>query len=131
MILRVLLIIIVSILVIAGVLLFLFPYIEVCGESMYPTYKDGEIIRGYRIHKKLQVGDVVVYRCPTDNKKVIKRVCGVDGSNSLYFFLGDNREYSYDSRHYGCVSKSSIVCKVKSRPYVIDKEWIRCVNINL
>ena len=122
MVLKVLLIIIASILVISGVLLFLFPYIEVCGESMYPTYKDGEIIRGYRIHKKLQVGDVIVYRCPTDNKKVIKRVCGIDNANNLYYFLGDNREYSYDSRYYGWVDKSAIVCTVKSRPYLDMKE---------
>ena len=51
---------IVSVLVLFGVLYYLFPVIQITGDSMSPTYHDGEIIIGTRLYKKdnLEVGDV-------------------------------------------------------------------------
>lgn len=98
------------------VLHYLFPIIQVIGDSMYPTYLDGEIIFGTRLFRKskLKKGDVVLYECPTDDKTVIKRIDCVDKrSNGLYFYcLGDNPPKSHDSRYYGFVSSKKLVCKV-------------------
>jgi len=38
-----------------------------------------------------------------------------------YFVLGDNRRYSFDSRHYGNIAKSSIIGEVKLIYYPIDR----------
>ena len=109
------------VLIIVGVLLillcyYLFPIIQVCGCSMYPTYRDGEIIFGTRLYRdELKVGDVILYKSPTDEKRiVVKRIHSIlDDGRDLYFYcLGDNADCSYDSRHYGYVSSKRIVCKV-------------------
>lgn len=95
----------------------LFPMIQVCGGSMYPTYLDGEIIYGTRLYRKskLKKGDVVVYKSPTDESRVvIKRVdhIMVDKDKLYVYCLGDNAEFSYDSRAYGYVSSTSLLCKI-------------------
>lgn len=98
------------------VLYYLFPLIQVVGDSMYPTYKDGEIIVGTRLYLKsnLKYDDVILYRSPVDGKVVIKRVCLIKkDKNKLYFYcLGDNLDFSNDSRNYGFVSSKNIICKV-------------------
>lgn len=110
---------VVTVVVVAGVFCVLhhvFPIIQVIGDSMYPTYLDGEIIVGTRLFRKskLKKGDVVLYVCPTDNKTVIKRIdCVEKRSNGLYIYcLGDNPPKSHDSRYYGFVSSKNLVCKV-------------------
>ena len=98
------------------VLHYLFPLIQVCGDSMYPTYLDSEIIIGTRLYRKskLKKGDVIVYHTPTDNKVVIKRIDLIERvrRESLFFCLGDNADHSYDSRNYGFISSKNLVCKV-------------------
>ena len=111
--------VVIIILSIIGVLLLLhhlFPLVQVCGNSMYPTYQNGEILIGRRIFLKRNIkeGDVIVYKCPADGKTVIKRVFGFTGDNKFYC-LGDNSEHSFDSRHYGGVSSKNLICRVKTR----------------
>lgn len=102
-----------------GVAYYLFPVITVCGNSMYPTYHDHEIILGTRLFRKskLKRGDVVMYHAPNDrNRIVIKRVDEVRKGAGVMYCLGDNPEESYDSRSYGYVALSNAVCKpIKQR----------------
>lgn len=110
-------IIVVSILLLLSlVIYFIFPIISVSGNSMYPTYKDGEILIGTMIfnRNKLKIGDVVVYRSPSDDRLVIKRITDIllDYRHTYFFFEGDNKEDSYDSRNYGYVHIDNLVCKV-------------------
>lgn len=100
---------------IVGILHYLFPIIQIIGDSMYPTYLDGEIIFGSRIFRKskLKEGDVIIYRSP-EGKIVIKRIHGIKkrGHNRYFYCLGDNSQNSYDSRNYGFISSRKIECRV-------------------
>ena len=103
--------------IVLALLYYLFPLITVCGDSMFPTYHDGEIILGTRVYRKkhLKVGDVVLFYPPYDNdgeRVVIKRISDVNVEGNRMFCLGDNPPESYDSRAYGYVSLDSLVCKV-------------------
>lgn len=99
---------------------YLFPAIQVIGDSMHPTYKDGEVIFGTRLYRKskLKVGDVIIYHSPNEEGKiVIKRIatidtCGKNNKRLAFYCLGDNADCSYDSRYYGFVISNRIVCKV-------------------
>lgn len=114
--------------VVAGIFLILivliafiivFPIIEVDGDSMSPTYRDSEFLLGYRFFpkEKLKVGDVIVYKRPSEHICVIKRIARITSSiyneNDLLFYcLGDNSQKSYDSRDYGYIPQKDIVCKI-------------------
>jgi signal peptidase I len=59
------------------------PFI-VNGESMDPTFKNGDYLIideiSYTLGKPIERGDVIVFRFPTDNKRfLIKRVIGLPG----------------------------------------------------
>lgn len=114
------------IIVLVAILLFvlsLFPIVKICGDSMYPTLKDGEYYIGRVVFrkKKCKVARIYVFRPPyfdEEQKFVIKRLTYIstDEQGCLrYFFEGDNREHSYDSRSYGFVSPSSVIAEVKKR----------------
>lgn len=99
------------------VLFFLFPFIQVCGDSMTPTYKDNEVILSTRLfnRKNLKIGDVVVtkfkYKDETEGHQiVIKRVADVYGGK--VYLLGDNPTVSYDSRDYGYVPLDYVICRI-------------------
>ena len=58
------------------------PVVRVSGSSMYPTYKDGDLLTCTKHvgSKDLERGDVVVIRREDDHgKKIIKRVIGFPG----------------------------------------------------
>lgn len=110
-------IVLIVVAVILGIAYYLFPLIQVCGDSMYPTYLDSETIVGTRVYRKskLKVGDVIVYESPMEKGRVvIKRIDHFmnDHGNLYIYCLGDNADYSYDSRAYGYVSSKNIMCKV-------------------
>lgn len=55
------------------------------GESMSPTLVDGQMIMISKISRNPQINDIVVYKKPTENKKVIKRVVGVAGDTFILY----------------------------------------------
>lgn len=98
---------------------FVFPLVNVCGNSMFPTYHDGEIILSRRIFRKNKIkpGDVMVFKHPTvKNRLLIKRVSEVfrdkKGEVQSIYFLGDNAPDSYDSRNFGYVLVEDLVSKI-------------------
>lgn len=98
-------------------LLFMFPRVEVDGDSMLPTFHSGELLRASRFIRtsKLKVGDIYVFAPPYDSgARVIKRLTFIDDSGYL-FFEGDNKRVSYDSRQYGAVTKSRVIAHIVSK----------------
>lgn len=101
---------------------FLCPPVAFDGCSMYPTYEDGEIVRGTRIfNRNFKVGDIYVYLRTNEEGEtypVVKRLHEVKKTTNgtFLYFLGDNKDNSIDSRDYGYVEASKIIAKlIKSK----------------
>ena len=93
----------------------MFVPVQICGNSMYPTFKDGEFYLGKRVYRKskCKIGKVYVFRPPYSDREerfVIKRLAYIQ--NGKYFFLGDNSYDSYDSRYYGYVDSKNVVAQI-------------------
>ncbi len=94
--------------------------IVVRGDSMLPTLNDGDFVLIDKKPKAYSMGDICVLIPPDDdNKIVIKRITKIMGldihngkSNTNFWFLGDNRNNSYDSREYGWVKEELIEGRV-------------------
>ena len=118
MIIKVILIAIVVLITLFLLLKYLFPVAQVEGDSMLPTYREGEylICRRVFFKKKCKVNKIYVIYLRDDEKGkpyyVIKRLnkilCGGD-----YWFLGDNADVSYDSRHYGGIDPKRVIAEVR------------------
>lgn len=90
------------------------------GTSMAPTLSDGEIHLFSR-YSEPEVGDIVMLRAYEGEKILVKRIVAGPGeeieyrgemmtlSDGEYFVLGDNREYSIDSRYFGAVQGDDIL----------------------
>lgn len=93
-------------------------FVEVIGDSMYPTYEDGEVLFVYPVFsiEKLKEGDVIIFKSPEDKKRVlIKRVDKLYVHSKLIKVLGDNSRVSHDSREFGCIPFSSVLGKLKQQ----------------
>ena len=103
--------IIVSSIVFLAALFCAFPLIRVVGDSMFPTYHDGQLLPSMRVARFVPLcdGRVYVFRSP-NGKTVIKRLAYHDKRKC--YFLGDNATVSYDSRAYGYVDRKNIVAIV-------------------
>lgn len=101
---------------------FLFPVILVIGDSMYPTYKDSKYLVSIRVlfKSQMRVNDVYAYKSP-EGRIVIKRLIKI--KNGKYFFEGDNRKVSHDSRAYGYIPFKNIKAHIfNSEKEVINDE---------
>jgi hypothetical protein len=76
---------------------------RVAGNSMSPILKSGDIVMGWK--RPLRAGDIVIAQL--NNAEVVKRVESYKG-NKVYL-VGDNRQESTDSRHYGPVAWRAIL----------------------
>lgn len=82
----------------------------VTGNSMMPSYHDGDVILVGR-WGKMHVNDVIVCRDPREkNRLIMKRVAAIE--NASYYVLGDNKHASTDSRTFGHIQKTAIIGKV-------------------
>ena len=95
------------------------------GESMLPTIQDYSILvidKFFFQIKGLKRGDVVVARSTVDPYTLIcKRVCGLEGDSAgpftkvprgHFWAEGDNKEFSFDSRHHGPIPLAAVQGKV-------------------
>ena len=84
-------------------------------KSMEPTVKAGDYVLVNKlayIFGKPSKGDIVVLKHPKEKDRfLIKRISRVTNSDE-YYIVGDNKDYSQDSRHFGSIKKNSIVGKV-------------------
>jgi nickel-type superoxide dismutase maturation protease len=81
--------------------------------SMEPEIREGDHVLVNRLSYVLsrpREGDVVVVRHPEEGRYLVKRIVRVDEEG--FFILGDNRDYSVDSRQFGPVPKELIIGRV-------------------
>ena len=102
--------ILVMVSIVTALLIYVFPVIQVCGDSMNPTFTDGDIILGCRLFS-LKRRAVYIFHPPVGQKYVIKRLTQVSPTTNKLFFEGDNPDCSYDSRMYGYVSRDKVVAR--------------------
>ena len=86
--------------------------------SMEPTFKSGDYVL---VNKLAYVfgnpskDDIIVLKHPKEKEKfLIKRISLVTNSNE-YYVIGDNKDFSQDSRHFGPIKKDFIIGKVWTR----------------
>jgi len=77
--------------------------------SMEPTLYPGDTILA-RKYFNLRKGDVVIFKHPEKEIKLVKRVAKIE--NGRYLVEGDNKEMSSDSRKFGMIERESIIGKV-------------------
>ena len=83
---------------------------------MLPSLKEGDIVffKNYKGDKsELKTGKVVIFNHPINNKSLIKRIYLVNQNNIEV--LGDNIEFSEDSKNFGLVKNENIIGIVTSK----------------
>ena len=86
--------------------------IVVRGDSMLPTLNDGDYVLIDKKPKYYFLGDICVLTPPNELSLVVKRITKMNPQISEYWFLGDNRNNSKDSRYYGWVKEEQIEGRV-------------------
>ena len=86
---------------------------EINGNSMFPTFNDGDSICIEKINAnhKVDIDDIVVFMHPLKkNCKLIKRVTQIKG-DSKFFVEGDNEDIlsTDDSHNFGCIRRGDLI----------------------
>lgn len=82
------------------------PY-RVSGDSMEPSFHNGQWLIVNRISQP-KVGDVVVFRF--GNTELLKRI--IKPVDDGWWVEGDNKDHSTDSRSFGPVPKQAVIGKL-------------------
>lgn len=102
---------IVVLMILCFLLFYLFPLVKVNGCSMLPTFTEGEILICRRVFFKNHLKNNKVYvfirKSDGDSRPLIKRLHHYSPTYG-YWFLGDNKEASFDSRSFGYVSPKDV-----------------------
>ncbi|MHB8334300.1 MAG: S24/S26 family peptidase [Acidimicrobiales bacterium] len=88
--------------------------LTVVGDSMAPTYRDGERLTALRRWRRVRVGDVVVVPDPRDSARPLLKRCVAREGRRLDL-RGDNAAASTDSRDFGLVEEASVHWLVAKR----------------
>src|SRR5512133_2453825 len=81
---------------------------RICGGSMLPSLKNGQIVVCYGFSAGVKPGDIVIFK--HEGLEKIKRVKAI--RPEVVFVVGDNDAASTDSRDFGWVKKDMIIGKV-------------------
>ena len=83
---------------------------------MLPYLKEGDIVffKKYK-HEKCspKVGEIVIFQNPINNQREIKRIKRIE--KTCVEVLGDNFDFSIDSRSFGFVQKDNLIGIVTSK----------------
>ena len=83
---------------------------------MLPFLKEGDIVffKKYKKNKsKLKMRQIIIFNHPLKNKSLIKRINSVNQNNIEV--LGDNIEFSEDSKKFGLVNNEKVIGIVTSK----------------
>ena len=87
--------------------------VTVAGASMEPTLRHGDRLVIWR-SGRVRAGDIVALDDPRDpGRTLLKRVASLQPAG--VFVLGDNPQWSTDSRHFGPVGTRSLIGKAVYR----------------
>ncbi len=81
---------------------------RVVGQSMSPKLPAGSLLLATQLFRVLHPGEVVIIE--HDGKQKVKRIERIE-DNKL-FVVGDNLEFSNDSRQFGWLEIDQIIAKV-------------------
>lgn len=85
------------------------------GDSMYPTFRDGEIFLIRKRNFGIKAESVYLFQVEKYGY-IIKRLAEIKvtawNGNKSYYVLGDNTENSLDSRDFGYLPETSVKGKV-------------------
>lgn len=79
---------------------------RVSGDSMLPSYREGDILLGIT-WTKFRPGQVVVVQ---RDFIAIKRIVRIEPEG--IWLEGDNSDHSTDSRHYGLVPTNAVIARI-------------------
>lgn len=94
----------------------------VTGNSMHPALNPGQDVLSINWFVNPKIGDIVVIK--KSGKEMVKRVEKIEGD--WVFVIGDNKDESTDSRHFGPIKKDHVVGKV-----IYQSNEIPCHNCDL
>ena len=83
---------------------------------MLPSLKEGDIVffKKYKKNKsKLKIRQIIIFNHPLKNKSLIKRINSLTLNNIEV--LGDNFEFSEDSKKFGLVNNEKVIGIVTSK----------------
>ncbi len=82
---------------------------------MEPILESGDIVfyKDFIDRSSISIGDIVIFKHPTKNIKLIKKISSIKGEGLEV--KGENTNFSDDSNYFGLIKKDSIVGIVTSR----------------